>query len=69
MASFSTKNGSTIRGKVICQGPKAVVVGETYREIFLLDSNGVITERHSHGYQGDGWQQYFHAVCGRSEVG
>lgn len=62
-----TVSGSKIIGKIIHEGPKAVVFDGTYREIWLKNANGLLTERHSHGYIGDGWSHYFRAVCGSVE--
>lgn len=58
--------GSSVRisGRVVHDGPKGVVIGDHYREIWAKNSNGEVTERHSHGYSGDGWMDYFRAVCG-----
>ena len=65
---------ATVTGNVVCDGPKAIVLGARYREIYLKDSNGNIADRHSHGYQidansgDDGWMPYFRSVCGEWRV-
>jgi hypothetical protein len=61
---------AAVIGEVVCQGPKAVVIGREYRTIYTLDDNCCVTGIHSHGYEpriyGEpcGWMPYFRAVCG-----
>ena len=61
---FFAGSTNTISAHVVCRGPKAVVLGLHYKQIYLLDENGCVTKLHSHGYTGHGWMPYFRSVCG-----